>query len=793
MQPFDKLQRQSSQWRRSNVGSPRLPPGYEERRRFLELATIVHSSHDAIIGKTLNGIITSWNIGAEKMFGYTADEMIGTSIARIIHPDHPGEMNMILEKVRGGQRIDPFETVRVRRDGTPIYLSLAVSPIRDVNGHIVGLSSVGRDITERKLSEMSLKESEERFRSMANNAPVMIWMSESVHRDDVEGWFNDQWFTFTGCDRLEDAKTFWKQHVHPDDLPTIEQAYKAASITQKTFHAEYRFLNAHGEYRWLSDTATPRIRSDGVLIGYIGTCIDVTQQKETADALREQEVYYRTLAEAIPQIVWTARPDGYNDYYNQQWFRYTGLTERETYGPHKKSIVHPEDRERNKELWEQATRTGQAYEIEYRFLRTDGMYRWHLGRAIPIRDAHGKIIKWFGTCTDIHDQKEAAEKMRTLNEELETRVIERTEKLHTEIQERIRLEENARAQSERLKKMISNMELAAIAADENLVILHANQKFCTMFNLGDVNDILGKNGMEVLAKAKESIENGDFFAGSLLQIFETRQKDLNRELPLKNGRIVSVDYIPIFETGKHRGHLLLYRDITQEKRIDRTKSEFMSLSSHQLRTPLTSMRWMLGRLEKSLGDKADGYEKRLIGEGRTAVMRMAETINTMLMISRIESGKTTLKTTTFNLCGLLETMKNDYKIDYQTKKQKLSISCDQSIMITTDEGFLKEILKNLISNAVKYTPEGKKISVSVQAEPRALTIQVTDEGRGIPVSEQDKIFSKFFRATNVVVDDTNGTGLGLYLVHLISELLKGSVAFTSSEGKGTTFQLTLPK
>lgn len=138
----------------------------------------------------------------------------------------------------------------------------------------------------------------------------------------------------------------------------------------------------------------------------------------------QDDVHYRILAEAIPQIVWTANPDGWLDYYNQRWFDYTGLTLEQTQGWGWEPVLHPDDLQNCVDRWTHAFSTGDLYETEYRFKRAaDGAYRWHLGRALPVRDADGAIVKWFGTCTDIHDQKEAAEVLRRSHDELEKQLV----------------------------------------------------------------------------------------------------------------------------------------------------------------------------------------------------------------------------------------------------------------------------------------------------------------------------------------------------------------------------------
>lgn len=168
--------------------------------------------------------------------------------------------------------------------------------------------------------------------------------------------------------------------------------------------------------------------------------LDELRQREKAGmqkALEESEQGYRTLADSMPQIVWTANPDGWLDYYNQQWFDYTGMDLEQTEGWGWQPVLHPDDTERSLKRWSQAVATGENYEVEYRFKRhSDGEYRWHLGRATPARDGQGRIVKWYGTCTDIEEHKrteqalqENQEQIRRINAELEQRVLERTAEL----------------------------------------------------------------------------------------------------------------------------------------------------------------------------------------------------------------------------------------------------------------------------------------------------------------------------------------------------------------------------
>src|SRR5215471_3568478 len=176
-------------------------------------AAIVESSEDAIISGTLDGIIVSWNGGAQQLYGYTEAEAVGRSITILVPPESPDEENKILETLRTGRRIEHFETVRVTKAGKRINISLTISAIKDSSGRTVGISGIARDITERKRAEEAIKESEQRFRLVADNAPVMIWMSGLDKRPT---YFNRLWLDFTGLSEI-DLQNDLAGIVHPED------------------------------------------------------------------------------------------------------------------------------------------------------------------------------------------------------------------------------------------------------------------------------------------------------------------------------------------------------------------------------------------------------------------------------------------------------------------------------------------------------------------------------------------------------------------------------------------------
>ncbi len=247
------------------------------------LGAIVESSSDAIVGKDLRGIVTSWNAGAEKIFGYAAAEMIGQPVARLIPAERQAEEVEILGKIAAGETIKSFETVRVRKDGTTVPISATISPIKDAAGKIIGGSKIARDISETINAKEALRASEARFRAAVATVSSLIWTNnaEGKMKGEQAGWGN-----FTGQTEQEYQDYGWSQAVHPDDAqPTID-AWERAVAEKILFEFEHRVRHRDGEWRLCSIRAVPLMGSDGAIREWVGVHTDITEQRRQAEALQ---------------------------------------------------------------------------------------------------------------------------------------------------------------------------------------------------------------------------------------------------------------------------------------------------------------------------------------------------------------------------------------------------------------------------------------------------------------------------------------------------------------------------
>ncbi|HEX8652237.1 MAG TPA: PAS domain S-box protein [Pyrinomonadaceae bacterium] len=636
----------------------------------LRLATIVDSSGDAIIGKTLEGIITSWNAGAERIYGYTASEVVGRSVTILAPPELGDEVPHILETIRKGEGFRNLETVRQRKDGTRINVSLSISPIRDHAGHILGASTIARDVTARRRMEKALRASEERYRAFVAQSAEAIWRCEldepisvdlsedeqieRFYRDGYLAECNDVMAEMYGYEKAEEIIGARLGDLLDRSEPGNE-AFLRAFIRSgyRLEDAESAEFNKEGEHKYFFNNLVGIIE-DRALLRVWGTQRDVTARKQAEAELQASEQRYRSLADAMPQIVWTARADGYTDYYNRRWYEYTGMTPEQTEGWGWQPVLHPEDVEKSLRAWATAVQTGKIYEIEYRFRRgSDGAYRWHLARGVPMRDKHGQILKWFGTATDIDDQKRAAE-------------------------ERLRL--------------LAHAEEARLRAEE----------------------------------------------------------------------------------------------------ANRTKDEFLATLSHELRTPLTAMLgWTRMLRTKELDETTSAHALATIERN---IYAQTQLIEDLLDVSRIITGKLRLDVSPVELMPIIEAALDSVRPAAEAKEILLQTALDPLTgPVSGDAARLQQVVWNLVSNAVKFTPKGGRINVRLERVESHVEINVSDSGQGISTEFLPHVFDRFRQADSSTTRVHGGLGLGLAIVRHLVELHGGTVhAESQGTGQGSTFKVKLP-
>lgn len=241
------------------------------------LAAIVASSGDAIVGKSLDGTVLSWNQAAERIFGYCASEMIGRSIRLLIPHDRQAEEGRILAAIRAGEPVATFETVRHRRDGSAVEVAVTVSPVHDAAGRVIAASKIARDITRECSARRALQDSEDRFRLLADTIAQLAWIADP---DGALTWYNRRWYDYTGTTFAEMRAWGWRKVHHPDHLDAAEAKYRAHVARGEAWEDTFPLRGADGRYRWFLSRAVPLLGRDGGIVCWFGTNTDITEQRE---------------------------------------------------------------------------------------------------------------------------------------------------------------------------------------------------------------------------------------------------------------------------------------------------------------------------------------------------------------------------------------------------------------------------------------------------------------------------------------------------------------------------------
>ncbi|MGC9994515.1 MAG: PAS domain S-box protein [Terriglobia bacterium] len=430
-----------------------------------------------------------------------------------------------------GKAVRDHEMDFVFEDGVTVNILGNVVPLLDESGRPRGAVGTFLDITELKRTEEALRASEERFRALVTASSDVVYRM-SPHWSEMRQLRGQNFIADTEAPN----RNWLQKYIHPDDQSRVVTAINEAIRSKSVFELEHRVLRVDGSLGWTLSRAIPLQDANGEIVEWFGTATDVTERKRAEEALQASEQRFRVLAEAMPQIVWSAGATGAVEYVNPQTLRYGGVRLEDIGGWKWESFVHPDDLAPTAAGWRHALTAGESDQIEHRLRRADGEFRWHLTRAVPLRNEKGEVIHWIGTATDIHDQKMA-------EQELERRVAERTAEL-------------ARSTA-LLETVTSNAPVVLFATDaKGTFTVHTGQAVTASGR--EPGELVGKNCRELLPGQVQTVEQihralaGETFTGILEgphdRTFETRYN------PLRDAH------------GNVTGMIAVALDITEAKR-----------------------------------------------------------------------------------------------------------------------------------------------------------------------------------------------------------------------------------
>ena len=348
----------------------------------------------------------------------------------------------------------------------------------------------------------------------------------------------------------------------------------------------------------------------------------------------------------------------------------------------------------------------------------------------------------------------------------------------------------------REEAMLGSIGDGVVATDKNGAIIFVNKAAKEMIAWDD--SMVGKKLAEVSLLADKTGKHLSVEKHPLHQCLIKHKKIISSDYHfIKNDKLdlaVYISAMPIFLKDEIIGAIEIFRDITQEKEIDRVKSEFVFLASHQLRTPLSTINWYVEMLMSGDAGPISEEQKNYLKEVYEGNQRMVEMVNDLLNVSRLDLGTLEIQLVPADIGAMVQEIVKENKLNISDKKLKINFNIDPAVLdVQTDIKMMRMLLQNLITNAIKYTPANGEITIGLESnKAKTFLLTVADNGYGIPLSAQSKIFTKLYRAENVMSKEISGTGLGLYMVKSVTEKLQGKIWFESQEDKGTKFFVSFP-
>jgi PAS domain S-box-containing protein len=892
-------------------------------RTLRSQAQIIDQIHDAVISTDLNSHISSWNQGGERIFGYSACEVIGQDVS-LLNPSHQhGNLRSEVVKALFAQGQHEMETALLCKDGKLIDVHLSLSLLRDENQNPIGMIGYAMDITARKRAEAALRESEERYRIITETVPTILF---SNFADGKNEYCNQRFYEYTGMSEGSSKDYGWAYALHRDDIEMYIQQWPVWIQQGSPIEIECRFRRYDGQYRWFLGRCLPIRNNQGDIIKWFGVCVDIHDFKETQQNLRESEEKFRQLAENIhDHVFWISDPQKrqliyVSPAYEQLWQRPSAFL-YENYAQWYEAI-HPEDRERVKTKYFSQALQGN-YDEEYRITHADGSVRWIRDRGFPIHNPSGEPYRVVGIAEDITDRAHAVATLRT-SEETARRQLAEIEAIYTtapvglgfidrdfryiRINERL-AQMNGFSVEAHMGRQLQEL-LPEIGALQEPVFRQVIDTGSPVFNLevrsitpaqpgverdwlasyyplkGSDGTVLGINMTVLEITERKRIEKAlseserryRFLTDAIPEIVWTADNDglldyLNRrwyeytglafedivndwkkvmhpddvesgahlwQEALKNGTPYENEQRYLRATdGIYRWHLVrglpfhddsgnivkwfgTCTDIHEQKQIEqerililereqaarqeaeaanRIKDQFLAILSHELRSPLNPILGWTKLLKNRRCDEAT-LSKALDTIERNVKLQI-QLIDDLLDISRILRGKLILNTNPVDLAAVIDAALETVRTAAQVKALRIETSIDINVgQVLGDFNRLQQVVTNLLTNAVKFTPSGGTIQVSLLSShsqlptpnsPNYAQVIVKDTGKGINPEFLPHIFEYFRQEDSSTTRQFGGLGLGLAIVSNIVEMHNGTVTADSlGEGQGATFTIALP-
>jgi PAS domain S-box-containing protein len=743
-----------------------------EQARAL-LASIVEFSDDAIHAVSLDGTIVSWNRGAEILFGYSSQEIIGQNIAILGPPGAGEEVRQFLWAIQAGFSVCPFERVFRGKDGRALDVQVSISPIRNPAGEVVGVSGIARDIRGRVQAERRLRESEERFREIFQHAPFGLCVTgldgRIIHA-------NAALCRMLGYSAEELPGTAWAQLTHPDDLgPFLRWIEQWRQEPEACRDVEKRYIHRDGNVVWGRVRISLARDSEANPLCRVVHVEDITERKRAEEALHESEERFRLIADGCPSMMWVTDAEGGNTFINRAYREFSGATLEDVEGDKRQILIHPDDAPEYIGAFERAVREHTPFRAEARVRRADGEWRWFGSHAAPRLSPGGGYLGHVGLSSDITARRQAEQALQGS-------------------------EEKFRQFAENIREVFWMMPPSA---DELLYISPAYEQVW-----GRTCDSLYRSPMSRM----EAIHRDDqerahsAFARQIqgepaeseyrIRTPDGQEKWIrDRAFPVRDeaGKLIRV--VGIAEETTERKHYEeeLIRARLGADAANQAKSRFLANVSHEIRTPMNGV---IGMVQLLLETDLTPEQRQFTEVAQSSGRNLLSLIDTILDLSKIEARKVTLENLSFNLRDTVADVIQLLRVQASAKRLDFAarVSLETPSHLRGDPQRLRQVLTNLCSNAIKFTERGA-ITLDAALQGRnggGVTVRftVSDTGIGIGRDQVARLFAPFVQADASSTRRYGGTGLGLAICKQLVEMMGGTIGVDSREGQGSTFWFT---
>jgi PAS domain S-box-containing protein len=805
------------------------------------LAAIVVSSDDAILSKTLDGVIEFWNIGAERIFGYTAEEAIGRHISLILPPDRLDEESDVLARLRRGDKIDHFETVRRAKDGRLVDVSMTVSPINGLDGRIVGASNVARDITERRLAHEALTRSRRRYQRIFESAGVSIWDEDftavraaldelratgvrdfaqyfATHSEEVERYIglvrvvdvNETTLRMFGATDKRAVLASLDTIFVAETREIFAQELVALAEGHTTFEAESVLRTLHGDRVDVLVSITFPVAgepADSVLV----TLTDITLQKLAEQARRDSEALFHEMADTAPAMLWISDSAGAWTFLSRQWYELTAQEPENALGLGWLKVLHPDDRDSAADAVFEATDQRRPFHFECRLSHPDGDSRWTIIAGQPRLGNDGEFLGFVGSAIDITERRKAEE---AVIEEVHTReTLSRVGAALASELDPDRLIQSAIDAATALTSAQWGVFFFSVVDDEGKTHEHHAVSGLPAEGFASPPDVADQR-----RRGPAIVRIDDLLSGEPDDASHIDRRWLPQDLLVRSYLSVPV----VSRTGEVRGgvcfghtHAGVFRPRHEQlasgiaawaalaldnaslykeaQEANRAKDEFIATLSHELRTPLNAMLGWAHMLRANV--LPPETQRRALETLERNVRTQAQLVDDLLDVSRIVAGKLHIKGDEVDLTTVVTTAADTVRPATVAKGLSFRVIADpdQQVIVIGDADRIRQILWNLLTNAVKFTPKGGRVEIELRTTDTGASVVVTDTGQGIRHDFLRHVFERFRQADSTASRRHGGLGLGLAIVRHLTEAHGGSVSAESpGEGLGATFTLQLP-